>query len=81
MRADAADHHHHEGAIVHVHPVRAANEFIRGVANKGTIWINREVRLIKSSHRHTFVCSLYDSLDVPAVMVLERAVQLLVNIG
>jgi hypothetical protein len=47
---DAVDHHHDERAIVHVHPVRAADKFIRGVSNERAINILAQVGLIKVRH-------------------------------
>jgi hypothetical protein len=37
VRANTVDHHHNERTIVHIHPVRATNEFIRCIADEGAI--------------------------------------------
>jgi hypothetical protein len=49
--ADSIDHHHHEGTIIHIHPIRTANEFVVAVAHKRAVNINAKVRLIKARHR------------------------------
>jgi hypothetical protein len=41
VRADAADQHRHKTPIAHVQPVGAANEFIRGISDEGTVEIDR----------------------------------------
>lgn len=48
--ADAVDHHHHEGAVIHIQPVGAANEFICAVSYKGAVDILAQVWLVKSRH-------------------------------
>ena len=51
VRPDAPGHHHDERAVVHVQPVRAANELVVGVADEGTIKIDGQVGFMESGHR------------------------------
>jgi len=51
VRPDAPGHHHDERAVIHVQPVRAANELVVGVANEGTIKIDGQVRFMETGHR------------------------------
>jgi hypothetical protein len=46
----ASADHHYERAIIHIHPVSAANKLIRGVLHEGTVGIGTEVRLVKAAH-------------------------------
>jgi len=48
--ADAVDHHHNEGAIIHVQPVRAADKFIGAVSRKWAVNILAQVWLVKTCH-------------------------------
>ena len=48
--ADAVDHHHNESAIIHIQPIRAANEFISAVSYERAINILAQVWLVKSGH-------------------------------
>ena len=50
VRSDTIDHHHNESAIVHIQPVRAANELVRAISYEGIIDILTQVRLVKSRH-------------------------------
>ena len=36
---DAVDHHHEESAIIHIEPIRTADEFIFAIPNERTIKI------------------------------------------
>ena len=51
VRPDAPGHHHDERAVIHVQPVRAANELVVSVANEGAIKIDGQVRFMESGHR------------------------------
>ena len=48
--ADAVDHHHNEGAIIHVQPVGAADKFIGAVSRKWAVNILAQVWLVKLRH-------------------------------
>jgi hypothetical protein len=39
VRADAIDHYHDESAIIHIEPIRAADELILAVPNEWTVQI------------------------------------------
>jgi hypothetical protein len=39
VRTDTVDHHHDESAIIHIEPIRAADEFIFAVPNEWTVKI------------------------------------------
>jgi hypothetical protein len=48
--ADPIDHHHNESAIIHIQPVRAADELIGAVSCEWAINILAQVWLVESSH-------------------------------
>lgn len=48
--ADAIDHHHHQGAIIHVQPIGAADELIVAISCKRAVNISAQVWLVKSCH-------------------------------
>jgi hypothetical protein len=48
--ANTVDHHHDESAIIHVQPVRAADQLISALSYKRTINIIAQVWLVKSFH-------------------------------
>ena len=39
VRTDAVDHHHEESAIIHIEPIRTADEFVFAIPNERTIKI------------------------------------------
>ena len=39
IRTDAVEHHHDESAIIHIEPIRTADEFIFAVPNEWTVKI------------------------------------------
>ena len=39
VRTDAVDHYHDESAIIHIEPIRTADEFIFAVPNEWTVKI------------------------------------------
>src|SRR5437773_5451076 len=50
VRTDAVDHHQDESAIIHIEPIRTADEFIFAVPNEWTVKIGREIRLVETCH-------------------------------
>src|SRR5438445_1109036 len=50
VRTDAVDHHHDESAIIHIKPIRTADEVIFTVPNEWTVKIDRQVGLIETCH-------------------------------
>ena len=46
-RTDAIAHHHHESAIIHIEPIRTADELIFTVPNEWSVKIGREIRLVE----------------------------------
>jgi hypothetical protein len=50
VRANALGHHYDEGTIVHIKPVRAADERIGAVPYEWTVDVLAQVRLVESSH-------------------------------
>jgi hypothetical protein len=48
--ADTIHHHHNEGAIIHVQPIGATDEFIGAVTCKWAVDILAQVRLVKLCH-------------------------------
>jgi hypothetical protein len=48
VSTDAVDHHHDESAIIHIEPIRTADELIFAVPNEWTVKIDRQVGLIRN---------------------------------
>jgi hypothetical protein len=48
--ANAVDHNHNEGSIIHIHPKGAANEFVSAIPYEGAIRIAGEIGFIKTCH-------------------------------
>jgi hypothetical protein len=51
VRPDAPGHHHDERAVIHVQPVRTADELVVGVANEGAVKTDGQVGFMESGHR------------------------------
>ena len=47
VRTDAVDHYHDESAIIHIEPIRTADELVFAVPDEWTVKIGGEVRLVK----------------------------------
>jgi hypothetical protein len=60
MRAYPIDHHHYEGAVIHVQPIASSNEFIRSVSCERAIGVSAKVGFVKADHKPE---SLMDSSD------------------
>jgi hypothetical protein len=50
VSANALGHHYDEGTIVHIKPVRAADERIGAIPYKWTVYVLAQVRFVKPSH-------------------------------
>jgi hypothetical protein len=48
--SDSVDHHHDEGAIIHVQPIRPTDELIGTISNEGAIRVAGEIRFVKTCH-------------------------------
>ena len=48
--SDAIHHHHNEGAIIHIQPVGATDEFIGTIPNEGAVYVLAQVWLVESGH-------------------------------
>jgi hypothetical protein len=47
---NAVDHHHDQGAIIHIEPIRTPDEFVVAVPNERTVKVCREIRLKETHH-------------------------------
>jgi hypothetical protein len=47
VRTDAVDHYYDESAIIHIEPIRTADELVFAVPDEWTVKIGGEVRLVK----------------------------------
>jgi hypothetical protein len=47
---DAVDHHHDQGAIIHIEPIRTPDEFIVAVLNEWTVKVCRKIGLKETHH-------------------------------
>jgi hypothetical protein len=54
VRADPIDHHHNEGAVIHVQPVASSNEFIRSVSCERDIGVGTKIWFVKAGHKPEF---------------------------
>ena len=50
MRAYPIDHHHYEGAVIHVQPIASSNEFIRSVSCERAVGVGTKIGLVKAWH-------------------------------
>jgi hypothetical protein len=37
VRADAVEHHHHQGTVIHIQPVRSADKLVGAISDKSTL--------------------------------------------
>src|SRR6478672_163776 len=51
MGADPVDHHHNEGAVIHVQPIALPNELVRSFARERAIGVSAKIWFVKGGHK------------------------------
>src|SRR4029077_601329 len=61
---NSVDHDHHQRAVIHVHPIGATDEFVRGIADERAVDLNAKIRFVKSRHGLFPVAAQFGSTSV-----------------